>query len=359
MNAVITQNTEIFTHSKNVSNKPTSHIGELLAKARQSKEIDVTTIAQKLHLSVATIQALERDQFDGMRGVFVRGYIKKYARLVELNEGDLPLLSEPEPVLPLARPSDYSYELQREIRSNHIMVQIVTWLIVLGIISLFGLWWQGQLEWENTMLFPTAIQTDSQPVESTNNSNHAISTLKLPPQSDSASNLSKPQILSNPTPPNSSIPVTSPQVETILTTPPLSPSPIQPEPTTTPVQPPVPVLPLPTATQPGQAIAGGIELTATTVPPTPPVDTAPQREIVLKILGTSKIEVTDATEKFKLSGKVSKGEKYTFTGKPPYNIVLEKVSAVRLTIDGKPFKIKSRSRKGGANFILDPNKLEP
>jgi hypothetical protein len=73
------------------------------------------------------------------------------------------------------------------------------------------------------------------------------------------------------------------------------------------------------------------------------------------MLKTSKVEVTDATEKFKLTGKLRKGEEHIFDGKPPYKIVLEKASAVKLTIDGKLFKIKSTSSSGSTTFNLDPN----
>ena len=358
MNAVITQDLGISTKTPDTTNKSIGRLGELLAQARKAKDLDIKFVAQKLHLSANIIQSLEQNQFDKIRAVFIRGYIKKYAKLLELNETDLPSLPIQENVaLPLPRPSAYSAELQHEIHSNHIVVQTATWLIVLGIISLFGLWWQGQLEWESTELTPTP-QISSQPSESMDHNN------SLKPSTPLSATLSSVSTNSNSSPSISGTPLTTNPIPVSTTpiSPPLTP-PIQPVPTT-PIQPQPstsPTLPAPTAVQAGQAVAGGIEVPASTVPatsPTLPVETPPPREIVLKILKTSKVEVTDATEKFKLNGKLRKGEEYKFAGQPPYNIVLERASSVKLTIDGKPFKIKSRSRNGNVSFTLDSSNLE-
>jgi cytoskeletal protein RodZ len=356
MNAVITQNIDLTKQSQDVFNTSIIQIGNLLAKARNEKQLDITAVAQKLHLSAATIQALEHGQLDQIQTVFLRGYIKKYARLLEINESELSLPVQDNALLPL-RSAKYLYEREHEINSNHIIIQIVTWIIVLGLISLTWLWWQGQLEWEDTESnndqdYDTSIsETITSPTSSLSLSN----TIPIHPNNSNTSVSETPPATISPTSP--------------INTAPIIPLPNQPTSIPEPLQPSIPTLPVPTSVQPGQAIAGGIEsgttsatnateipaVTATTLTPPLTNNVPPPPQVVLKMLKTSKVEVTDATEKFKLTGKLRKGEEHIFDGKPPYKIVLEKASAVKLTIDGKLFKIKSTSSSGSTTFNLDPN----
>jgi len=68
--------------------------GARLAQARELRSLSVADVARQLKLSVAQVEALEAGQFDRLPGpVFVRGFIRNYARLVRL---------DPEPLLQAA-----------------------------------------------------------------------------------------------------------------------------------------------------------------------------------------------------------------------------------------------------------------
>ena len=61
--------------------------GERLRAARLSMNYDLAKIASELHLTTAVVQALEADDYDGVGvRVFVRGYLRNYARIVGMPE---------------------------------------------------------------------------------------------------------------------------------------------------------------------------------------------------------------------------------------------------------------------------------
>jgi cytoskeleton protein RodZ len=67
--------------------------GQLLRAEREALGVTVREVAETLNLSTTVIQALEGDQYERLPGVvFARGYIRAYARLLEL---------DPQPLLAL------------------------------------------------------------------------------------------------------------------------------------------------------------------------------------------------------------------------------------------------------------------
>jgi len=62
-------------------------LGSLLSKARNSSELSVQYIAEQLKLSVELVEALEKDDIEKLPApIFVRGYIRNYAAMVNLPE---------------------------------------------------------------------------------------------------------------------------------------------------------------------------------------------------------------------------------------------------------------------------------
>ncbi|MEK6593354.1 MAG: RodZ domain-containing protein [Pseudomonadota bacterium] len=60
--------------------------GLMLAAARRAQGLDIAGVARQLKLSVSQISALETGNFDKLPGpVFVRGFIRNYARLLKLD----------------------------------------------------------------------------------------------------------------------------------------------------------------------------------------------------------------------------------------------------------------------------------
>lgn len=59
--------------------------GQGLREGRERRKLSVEQVARDLNLTVATIEALEKDQFERLPGpVFARGYLRSYAKLLDL-----------------------------------------------------------------------------------------------------------------------------------------------------------------------------------------------------------------------------------------------------------------------------------
>ncbi len=130
--------------------------GERLRSARKAKGIDLGHAARDLHLAEDRLAALERDEYSAIPGrVFVRGYLKNYARLVGLPPEqilaayDTLYPPEQEEIPPMQRVGSAG-RLRPEVRSSHGAVRAVTWIIVVGLIALLLTWWKGYLEWPSS-----------------------------------------------------------------------------------------------------------------------------------------------------------------------------------------------------------------
>jgi cytoskeleton protein RodZ len=65
-------------------------IGAQLAAARKARKLDVDRVARELKLDVAVIKALENDDGAALPApIFVKGYLRSYARLVGLPDEEL------------------------------------------------------------------------------------------------------------------------------------------------------------------------------------------------------------------------------------------------------------------------------
>ncbi|MGV6827078.1 MAG: helix-turn-helix domain-containing protein [bacterium] len=112
--------------------------GALLAQSRKAKGLTVQQAANMLHLTVETVESLELDDYEGLPArVFIRGYVKNFARLVELPESQVLQRFDdlcPDQECSNALPSVKS-NVKAEVRSNHGIVKLVTWLIVISILA--------------------------------------------------------------------------------------------------------------------------------------------------------------------------------------------------------------------------------
>ncbi len=121
-----------------------SGIGPQLRAAREARNLTIVDVANKLKLSEETIAALEEERFDDLPGpAYVRGYIRNYARLVDLETHDMqvPPDNTPPPLTSfISRPAT-------QIESNDLRIRAVTYTVIATLALLLFLWWQTQ--WGN------------------------------------------------------------------------------------------------------------------------------------------------------------------------------------------------------------------
>ena len=107
--------------------------GEQLAAARESRGLSVAEIAQQLKLSPSQVEALESGDYGRLpSAVFVRGFIRNYARLVKVDAAALlataePAASTPEQLPGAARPpsAEIPYPTARRVNWRNYAIAVL------------------------------------------------------------------------------------------------------------------------------------------------------------------------------------------------------------------------------------------
>ena len=117
--------------------------GGLLRRRREQRALSVAEVARRLHLDAGIVEALEKDDYARIASpVYARGYLASYARLVEADSERIIALfdsiapAEPPAIAPAVKPP-------MQVSSSHHGLRALTYLIVLGLIVLFVIWYRG------------------------------------------------------------------------------------------------------------------------------------------------------------------------------------------------------------------------
>jgi len=118
-------------------------LGELLTRAREKLSLSQKDIATRLNLKEEYIVALDANDFDKLPApTYVRGYIRSYARAINLNADSLINLYEgiakasPE-ILPDVKPTVQASSRDKPVKA-------MTYLVTFTLVFLLIAWWQGQ-----------------------------------------------------------------------------------------------------------------------------------------------------------------------------------------------------------------------
>jgi cytoskeleton protein RodZ len=337
-------------------NKPLQDVaspGKRLRIARQAKGLSHSEVAAHLHLSSAIVQALEQDDHDRLPGpVFVRGYLRNYARLLGLDdktfvaELDHPGADEQE------APAVTKTRARPEIHSNHFAVRLVSWLIGISLIVLLALWWQGRLNWE-------AIEAP------------------VPEQAAAPSAVDEDGALRLPEP--DAAPAALPSIEPASAADNSNEQPDRAAPTPTDTPPATPAVVSEPADEPDAAPLIAEEsrpaapqtserqppATAASPPPAPADATEPEADlkpaaagVVFEFSGPCWVDIRDSTRKFKIFGEMRKGDRRTLEGVPPYSVILGNAPTVSVFVNGEKYDVQAHARGSVARFSLDPDSLE-
>lgn len=122
--------------------------GQELKTSREKQGLSTSEIASRLNLQPEIISALEAEESDALPApIYVRGYIRSYARVLKLDEDYLIELyntnagTAPE-LLPEVK--------HTQARSSDKPVKIVTYLISFGLVLLLLAWWQSHFIVDDT-----------------------------------------------------------------------------------------------------------------------------------------------------------------------------------------------------------------
>jgi cytoskeleton protein RodZ len=120
--------------------------GDRLQAARISIGLTLEDVANRMHLSTSILNSLEENNFEDITApIFVKGYLRSYARIVNLNEEEILKLyfghcTDCDP--PISSTSNTSAELN----SDDTRVKWFTWLVILGLAALLITWWWNRYQ---------------------------------------------------------------------------------------------------------------------------------------------------------------------------------------------------------------------
>lgn len=120
--------------------------GERLQAARIEKGLTLEDVANKMHLSVGILSSLEQNNFEDITApIFVKGYLRSYARIVNIAEDDIIQHYSgycPDCDPPISSTSNTSADLN----SDDSRVKWFTWLVIIGLAALLIIWWWNRYQ---------------------------------------------------------------------------------------------------------------------------------------------------------------------------------------------------------------------
>ncbi|MBX3663435.1 MAG: helix-turn-helix domain-containing protein [Burkholderiales bacterium] len=272
--------------------------GRMLAEARMAKGLTLAEVAAQLKLSPSQVAALEADDYGSLPGpVFVRGFIRNYARLLEqdpeqLSGGlDLPNASAPATAaLPLSRDIPFPPRKTGSWRP-YAAVLLVAVLLATAYEIFYA---------EPPEVLVSAPPSPAAPAERLAESVNAGRTAELPAGTAGAADVAT----------NSATPETP-------------------------------------AAEPG----------ARDERPEPQGQAAPlaagMAEVHFVFDAASWVEVRDRGERILLSQLNAAGTEQRVTGRPPLSVVVGNAKDVQMTYNGKPFDLAPHTRVEVARFVLE------
>jgi cytoskeleton protein RodZ len=134
------QDSSDFNKTSEVSDAVVVSAGQQLRRAREAAGVSVDEVAYALHLEREVILDVEADDHSALGAlVFIRGYLRSYARYLELDEGQVLAglqLAEPEPE------EFRTHSARREVKPGASLVNFLLWVMV-GSVVVVGLLYVG------------------------------------------------------------------------------------------------------------------------------------------------------------------------------------------------------------------------
>jgi cytoskeleton protein RodZ len=294
--------------------------GAILAAERERQGLAPADIAQRLHMSVWQVEALEAGEYERLpRGTFLRGFVRNYAKMVSLPPDDLlACLAEATPRQPAPRIVVPSQNIRFDPMSDRMSNPYVkaaglsALVIVLGFAAMY--WWV----FVRSASQPVAVR---KPVEVA--APAPVIAAARPPPTAAAS------------PPPSAAPVEP------------TPSPLPPSAPVTAVAPPTPAPIKPTAPSPAPPAKPEAR------PLVPVAATGSGGVIKLRFKGKSWVEVRDARGQILLTGLNDAGSETEVSGRPPFKVIVGNAPDVRLFFNDRELNLEPHMRDAVARMTVE------
>lgn len=162
-------------------------LGYILIKGREEANISVESLASQLNLDVSQLINLENNQYKNLGPeIFVKGYIKSYCKILNLNECEvMQSYQSVERNSKENQMQSFSNRFEKETHDSRLMlVSYIVLSIVLGSSGI--LWWQNQVSKEDVAI--NASEVDMTLNAQTESSDSADTTFVTEPKMSSSIN---------------------------------------------------------------------------------------------------------------------------------------------------------------------------
>jgi cytoskeleton protein RodZ len=272
-------------------------VGQQLRTAREAKGLSASEVAHALKLSVHQVLSLENDDWSSLPGTIVRGFIRNYARLLNLSSealmDQLDVLRMPPPQLDIS--SGTSTALPQTSRVERRDLAVMFFGLMLLILALLAYFFVPQDFWQSRL---AGLSQSAPPPKLT--VSETVSSDSLPPSSasDQVAPLGA---------------TASPNIETSLPVLPASPEPVQ------------------SANPPSSSVSS----------------------LKLSFSRSSWVEIRDRSGQVIFSQLNPAGSEREIEGQPPFALVVGNASGVTVQYKGKSIEMPLRSKEDVARFNIE------
>jgi cytoskeleton protein RodZ len=288
--------------------------GAALREARERMGLSVADVAHRLKFAPRQVEALEADDFARLPEIaFVRGFVRNYARLLQLDPAPLlaalPGTPAPPPLAARAQEGTPFPTASPPRKSNLVWLAAAALIVVLA--AGFFIWsHSGKPD------APQTVREEAAPVPA------------------------QPPATTTPAP---AVPA------------PAIPAQVIPAPTRSIPAIPAPAVSAPLSATPPQAAAKPAPQITAPSPPSGVVAATPKRPGVIRMEfdEESWVEVTDRDGRVLLSKVFPRGSEQSLNGKAPFSLAIGRGSAVRLTYKGKAVDLAPHAKSGVARLTLE------
>ncbi|MCL2310800.1 MAG: DUF4115 domain-containing protein [Proteobacteria bacterium] len=333
--------TEGIPAPEQTASSPVPTAGALLKAAREAMGLSIDDASSLLKLAPRQIQAIEQQDFDVLPPrTFVRGFIRNYARLLNI-DADAVLAALPPETPQAVSPAASSIKMSTRTMLplspyGKASSSVGKWLLAIAVIAVIAaalfFWPQFALLLSERPIVQTLAQTSEQAVHDTAMPTIEETKTQLPQQENENAHTLVPIIL--PLPETSAEPAGLPAQATV------APAVISDSdshtPTSLPAQP---------------AVASAAESLKQTMATAPGNNEG--TELVLRFAGDSWTEVRDRDGKILYSTLAKNGSEKTLLGTPPFSLVIGNSDVVTVTWRGKTVDLSSHSKQGVARLALE------
>ena len=137
--------------------------GERLQAARIKKGLSLEDVASRMHLSPSILEAIEENNFDEITApIFVKGYLRAYARIVSLGEDEMieqyvDYYSEEDP------PINSTSNMVPELSATDARIKWTTYFVIVVLGVLLSAWWWNKQQNQEP---PVSLDVQSSDVQS-------------------------------------------------------------------------------------------------------------------------------------------------------------------------------------------------